>query len=170
MSEIYLTERSLGELLSEHYTDVLPQKTPPGTTLRVDYVSGSQRAVWEFDGYHHYTRSSTQSRDEKLRYWCLTNNCRLFQIPYWIQPSSDLHRLFGFRPAGINAYPHGFVSRSNTCVTPDDFNYRGTQRFIRELATIKKISPRSFRQVMSSVSERCDQSFSVYLSRKIEGV
>ena len=142
----YLTEEKLGIVLSEMFPlyDILPQfrvKIDKGT-LRIDYAFyiNSKLVLVEFDGFYHYTQSSVQDRDNRLKEYCAKNDIILITVPYFIQlNNSTKYMVFSdvifseFIPEVnfITDFAHGFID--SKCILPNDFNIGGVSRMMSEL-------------------------------------
>lgn len=89
--EGYLTEIKLKDILitifgSENVKSQFPVKIK-NKTYKIDYkvIIQDYLLFIEFNGYGHYTKSSTQVRDLIIQDYCDENQIRFIELPYWLQ-------------------------------------------------------------------------------------
>lgn len=136
---LFLLEEGLMDALKvvfPHTDDWVRNKNFLGCNIRPDYRSDSLKICIEYDGYQHYTKSSSFSNDKLKDSIYKSAGYKSIHIPYFVQLSQKtLKVLFGVRVNWKQLYPHGFISDEPTAVLPADFCELGIRKFIEDLKT-----------------------------------
>jgi very-short-patch-repair endonuclease len=138
MSELYLTQESLGEFLAQRVSnDFIFNKCIPDSPLknRPDFRSESLRLIVEYDGANHYTKASRFLADKSKNRLYTELGYFFIRIPYFIQLDSDtiplLFKKYTNDFSNFLDVSHGFISKSATL--PADFCSLGIERFEEDL-------------------------------------
>ena len=145
-NRLFLTEERLYHILKDIFpnTNIIRQKTIFINNKKyiVDFYVKEKRLFIEFDGYHHYTKTSVIKRDKILKNYIKDElKMNIINIPYFIQIDSiSLRFLFKDYLDDINRfiekhniiekpnYPHGFIDKLATL--PSDYCILGLEEFV----------------------------------------
>lgn len=133
---MYLTEEKLGNFLNLLYPGIIfiHNKVVPKSSIknRPDYRSDDLNIIVEFDGYRHYSLSSTIINDKIKDLVYTSLGYKVIRIPYFIQLSEKvIFELFEKNFEWKQKYPHGFIC--NKALLPSDFCELGIERFKQDL-------------------------------------
>lgn len=122
----------------------------------------------EFDGYHHYSKTSQINKDKKVGLgFCKWNKIDAgiygLRIPYFVQLDKRMTKVWFNIDEQMNDYPHGFISK--VCKLTDEFVWGGEKRFIKEL----RILPKSVsKEIIESLLKRFKNPVDIISDANIE--
>lgn len=139
----YLSEKNLYDVLSFVFVNNTINKQvrikDGDKTYVVDYsviLSNGDLMLVEFNGYHHYTNTKTIVRDYALREYCIKNNIKLVELPYFVQLSNhNFSKYFGINLTDKNIttdQKSGFIA--SKIVLPYDYCLMGVNRFMADIS------------------------------------
>lgn len=138
----YLTQDSLYEFLKKAFPkkEIIVNKTIKETNIKNRPDFRIDNLLIEFDGYLHYSKSTTQKNDEIKEKIYTDHGFSIIHIPYFVQLSTDVIKLlFNINMKWKQTYEHGFID--DKALLPADFNEKGLIRFfedIKKYSIIKK--------------------------------
>ena len=151
----YLTEKNLKDVLSYIFnTEIKPQARIKyeDMTLIIDYslvLPHNQQLMFvEFNGPRHYTQTKTIMRDYFLRSYCLKNNIRLVEIPYFVQLTNyNIAQYFGIDVEEHYLDKNNLIVETNQLsgflekriILPYDYCLFGMQRFCYDMMPISHV-------------------------------
>lgn len=127
---IWLTEEKLGKILKELYkNDEIIYNKKMGLPFRPDYQIPSLKICFEFNGYHHFNNSQTIYKDYMKNEWCISNNWKRIEIPYFLQLNKDILSFYNLNNSNdfSENFPCGFIHPK--ALLPGNFCYHGNERF-----------------------------------------
>ena len=137
MNNEFLTEQSLGVFLKDIFkTDFVHDKALV-ERFRPDYRNDELHLIVEFDGYAHYTSSTTILRDSVKDNEELKLGYKIVRWPYFVQMSSlSIKHFFGIDYSIEQTYDDGFID--SKCICPADFCELGIEKLVHEFKALPK--------------------------------
>src|SRR5690606_16993693 len=159
----YLTESSLGNLISQIFpdTEIIHNKKLKDfepMNYRPDYYLPERKIIIEFDGYHHFTDNGVIQKDILKDLKAEELGITLIRIPYFIQLNdsrainSIIGDVYGIDDYRLDSYfrdmvdyPHGFIARN--AALPGKFTELGLARYNAYLNNLISKTDKGYRIV-----------------------